>query len=321
MVSFLDKLKRGLRRTRASLTEGVRSSLGRGLLDDQQVDEIERLLIEADVGVIASERLLDCLRELVSSGEASSALEVETALRDEMVAILGGGAPAATPAPGDSSAAPTPHVVLVVGVNGVGKTTTIGKLAYRYQAAERSVLMGSCDTFRAAAGDQLEIWAGRAGTEIVRQRDGADPAAVAFDAVAAAESRGIDTVILDTAGRLHNKANLMAELEKIRRVVNRRLSGAPHEVLLCIDATTGQNGIRQAREFHASLGLTGLVLTKLDGTARGGVVVAIAADLGLPVAYVGVGEGIDDLIPFDAEDFVEALFAADQSGPPAGGDR
>jgi fused signal recognition particle receptor len=312
MATFFDRLKRGLTRTRATLTEGVRASLGRGPLDAERADALERLLIQADVGVLATERLLERLAE---RGAAAGDADLEAVLRDEMVAILEGAGPRGDGAVAADTSHDDPHVVMVIGVNGVGKTTTIGKLAHGMQTAGRSVLIGSCDTFRAAAGDQLEIWAQRAGSEIVRQRDGADPAAVAFDTLVAAQSRGTDVVLLDTAGRLHNKANLMAELAKIHRVIGRRLPGAPHEVLLCLDATTGQNGIRQAREFNAALGVTGLVLTKLDGTARGGVVVAIAADLGLPVAHVGVGEAIDDLIPFDARTFVDALFADEEAGP------
>jgi fused signal recognition particle receptor len=209
--------------------------------------------------------------------------------------------------------------MMVVGVNGVGKTTTIGKLAKREVDQGRKVLIGACDTFRAAAGEQLETWAERAGVEIVRQRGGADPAAVAYDAVAAGEARDADLVILDTAGRLHNRANLMEELKKVHRVVNRRLDGAPHEVLLCLDATTGQNAIRQAQLFNAAIGITGLILAKLDGTARGGVVVAIAGELGLKVDLVGVGEGIDDLVPFDPRDFVEALFEEPSTASAGGG--
>lgn len=311
MATLFDKLKRGLSRTRASLTEGLRASLGRGRLDEDAAEQIERLLIEADVGVEATDRLLDRLRE--AQVETTT---VEDILRLEMRSILAGGETGVRGVTVESSesepllvipAGHTPHVIMFVGVNGVGKTTTIGKVAQRLAAEGRAVLLGSCDTFRAAAGEQLDVWAQRAGAQILRQKDGADPASVAFDAVASAQSKAADVVLLDTAGRLHNKANLMEELRKIQRVVARRMPGAPHEVLLCLDATTGQNGIRQAREFHKVLGITGLVLTKLDGTARGGILVALAAKFGLPVHAIGVGEGIDDLQPFDAEEFAKAI--------------
>jgi fused signal recognition particle receptor len=307
MATLFDKLRQGLKRTRATLGAGVLGGLGRGHLDDDTAEELERALIEADIGVAAAERIVERLRADVGGGS------VGEALRTEIHALL---SRERDDAPPEQRHQDSPEIILVVGVNGVGKTTTIGKLAHRLQQDGKRVLVGSCDTFRAAAGDQLEVWVERAGAELVRQRDGSDPASVAFDAVVAGEARGVDTVILDTAGRLHNKANLMAELKKIRRVVSRRRPGAPHEILLVLDATTGQNGIRQAREFDAALGVSGLILTKLDGTARGGVVVAITAELGLPVRFIGVGEGIDDLVPFDAGVFIDALFARESDGPP-----
>ncbi len=305
--SFLDKLRQGLARTRASFAAGMRGALGRGRVDDDLFADLERALIAADVGVTATEELIGRLRERVRGEGLADPGRVEAALKEELLHLLetAGGRTTGRPAP---PARTRPHVIMVIGVNGVGKTTTIGKLARREVDAGRRVLIGACDTFRAAAGEQLEAWAERAGVEIVRQRDGADPAAVAFDAVAAGAARGADVILIDTAGRLHTKENLMEELKKIHRVVARRLAGAPHEVLLCLDATTGQNAIRQARMFDAALGVTGLVLAKLDGTARGGVVVAIASELGLRVDLVGVGEGIDDLVPFDPRDFVEAMF-------------
>ncbi len=311
MPSIFDKLRQGLARTRQNLAAGMRGALNRGRVDDELFADFERLLIAADCGVEATETLLERLRNRVRTEHISDPVAAEEALKQEIVALL----ESAAAVPADPTLRARPHVVMVVGVNGVGKTTTIGKLAKREMDAGRRVLIGACDTFRAAAGEQLEAWAERAGVEIVRQRAGADPAAVAFDAVGAAEARVADVVLLDTAGRLHNKANLMEELKKVRRVVARRLAGAPHEVLLCLDATTGQNAIRQARLFDAAAGVTGLVLAKLDGTARGGVVVAIASELKLPVALVGVGEGIDDLVPFTARAFVDAMF---EGAVPAG---
>lgn len=315
MPSIFDKLRQGLARTRQSLAASLRGALDRGRVDEELFDDLERILIAADVGVEATATLLTRLRERVRVEHLSTATAVETALQEEIVALLES---APRVAPVDPAHRMRPHVIMLVGVNGVGKTTTIGKLAKREMDAGRRVLVGACDTFRAAAGEQLAAWAERAGVEIVRQRSGADPAAVAFDAVAAGESRGVDVILLDTAGRLHTKANLMEELRKVHRVVARRLAGAPHEVLLCLDATTGQNAIRQAKLFDATTGITGLVLAKLDGTARGGVVVAIANELKLPVEMVGVGEGIDDLVPFDARAFVEALFEEGAGRPGRG---
>jgi len=316
MLSIIDKLRQGLARTRQSLAASLRGALDRGRVDEDLFADFERVLIAADVGVEATETLLARLRERVRAESLATPAAAEMALKAEIVALLES-VPRATPA--DPARRARPHVIMLVGVNGVGKTTTIGKLAKREMDAGRRVLVGACDTFRAAAGEQLAAWAERAGVEIVRQRSGADPAAVAFDAVAAGESRGVDVILLDTAGRLHTKANLMEELKKVHRVVARRLAGAPHEVLLCLDATTGQNAIRQAKLFDSTTGITGLVLAKLDGTARGGVVVAIANELKLPVEMVGVGEGIDDLVPFDAQAFVEAMFEETGAGHPGGG--
>ena len=260
----------------------------------ETLDALEDALISADVGLAATERIL----EAVKADRIGSIRE-----RVERV-MLGIFADVHAPPP----AVTTPHVVLVVGVNGTGKTTTVGKLANLYRGQGRSVMVCAADTFRAAAVEQLAVWADRAGVDLIRAQSGADPAAVTFDAVSAARARGRDIVIVDTAGRLHTRANLMAELDKIRRVVGRAVAGAPHEVLLVLDATVGQNGLVQAREFMAASGANGIVLTKLDGTAKGGVAVAIAHDLKVPIRYVGVGEAIDDLIPFDAATYVDALF-------------
>jgi len=261
--------------------------------DDEAWERLEEALIRSDVGVPAT-------AELVSRLEARGDIgELEDALAEEAEALFGGPPTLALDA--------RPSVVLVVGVNGTGKTTTIGKLAQKLREHGRSVLVGAADTFRAAAEEQLEIWAERAGADFVGASRGADPAAVAYDAVEAARARGHDVVIVDTAGRLHTQANLMAELQKVQRVIAGRIEGAPHETLLVVDATTGQNGLQQARLFGEAVGVTGVALTKLDGSARGGVAIAIAFELGLPVKLVGVGEGVDDLRPFDAHDYARAL--------------
>ena len=300
-MGFLDKIKQGLGRTRDALFGQVAQVFAPDhKLTDQDYETLESALLRADVGPAATARILDGVRKRIgaasTSGEASEPLG---ALRAEVEAILGAG-----PAP---AAAGRPHVTLIVGVNGTGKTTTIAKLAHRYKEAGDSVLLVACDTFRAAAADQLEIWANRSGVEILRQKEGADPAAVAFDGMARAVSRGVARVIVDTAGRLHVKANLMSELEKIRRVIARAVPGAPHETLLVLDATTGQNGLAQAREFEKAVPLTGVALTKLDGTAKGGVALAIAEATRTPIRWVGVGEGMEDLLPFDPKEFAAAL--------------
>jgi fused signal recognition particle receptor len=311
MPTLLDRFRQGLARTRESFAQVLRGALGRGRVDAELFSELEQLLIGADVGVAATEELLAAVREQIEETGTRDVAAVESILKQEIGRLLASAAeqsPRVEPASG-------PEVVMVVGVNGVGKTTTIGKLARSEREAGRKVLIGACDTFRAAASEQLEGWASRAGVDIVRQRDGSDPAAVAFDALQAAAARQVDVVLLDTAGRLHNKQNLMQELKKVHRVVAQKIPGAPHEVLLCLDATTGQNAIRQARLFDAAIGVDGLVLAKLDGTARGGVVVAIARELRLPVRMVGVGEGIEDLVPFDPEAFVDALFSPASTTP------
>lgn len=301
-MAFFDKIRSGLARTRHSVMGQVNSVLhGFSKVDDSVYDDLEEVLVAADVGVPTAEYLIGRLRERVRAEKVSDPDGVRSALQHVMAEEL----------QGDTALHLTtkPSVILVVGVNGVGKTTTIGKLAASLTAGGQKVLLAAADTFRAAAAEQLQIWADRAGTQMVRQQEGSDPAAVLFDALAAAKARDCDVVIGDTAGRLHNRKNLMDELGKISHVVDRELPGCARENLLVVDATTGQNAIAQARAFGEAAGLTGVVLTKLDGTARGGVIFAIRHELGLPVKFIGVGEGIDDLQPFDAEEFVAALFA------------
>ena len=300
-MGFLDKIKQGLGRTRDALFGQVAQVFSPDhKLTDEDYTALEAALLRADVGPGATDRILEGVRaRLTRSAKANAPADPLDALRAEVEGLLGAGPPAALDA--------RPHVTLVVGVNGTGKTTTIAKLAHREKAAGRSVLLVACDTFRAAAADQLEIWANRSGVEILRQKEGADPAAVAFDGMARAVNRGVERVIVDTAGRLHVKANLMSELEKIRRVIGRAIPGAPHETLLVLDATVGQNGLAQAREFEKAVPLTGIVLTKLDGTAKGGVALAIVEATRTPIRWVGVGEGMEDLVPFDAKEFAAAL--------------
>ncbi len=307
--NFLEKFKQGLSKTREGLSGKINEVLRRSRgLDDETLEEIEEILIGADVGVSATLRIIDRLRERLRHTAAPERSEawIRRQLETELLEILRAVEPRFSEPP-----VTTPHVILVAGVNGSGKTTTIGKLACRYAAQGKRVLLAACDTYRAAAIDQLSIWAERSGAEIVRHQPGADAASVAYDALAAARSRGMDVVMIDTAGRLHTSINLMEELKKIHRVLGRRLPGAPHESLLVLDATTGQNAVAQARQFQADIGITGLVLAKLDGTARGGIVIAIADELGLPVRMVGLGEGRDDLSDFEPEAFVTALFEGD----------
>jgi len=309
-VGFLDRITQGLRKTRDALLGSVASVLQPGRkLSDEDFDALEAALLRADVGPAATDRLLQGVRDRLADpawkGDACDALsaEVESILR-----VAPG--PAEPPPGGNGSA--RPHVVLVIGVNGTGKTTSIAKLARRHREAGESVLLVAADTFRAAAADQLEVWAERAGADIVSGAPNADPASVAFDGMTRARSRSYDRVIIDTAGRLHVKSNLMEELKKIRRVVEKAVPGAPHETLLVLDATTGQNGLSQARVFHAALGVTGIVLTKLDGTAKGGIVLAIADALHLPIRWVGVGEAMEDLLAFEPAGFARALVSAPQ---------
>jgi fused signal recognition particle receptor len=305
-MGIFDKLKQGLQKTSQQLKDRLdRLDEMVGLaspgapaaeIDVETAEQLEELLLMADVGVAASGEIVEAVRKRQRRGESLRQL-----VKDEMLRVLEASA-------STSSSSGTPHVMLIVGVNGVGKTTTIGKLANQMREAGRKPLICAADTFRAAAVDQLQIWADRAGVDIIRARDGSDPAAVVFDALTAAKSRQRDVVLVDTAGRLHTRTNLMNELDKIRRVAGREVPGAPHEVLLVLDATVGQNGLAQAREFTNVAGVTGIVLTKLDGTAKGGIAVAIAHDLKLPIRYVGVGEGVDDLLPFSPRDYVDAIF-------------
>lgn len=301
--------RRGLWGRLAERLKGTRQAIGGSIdrlalgrkIDEEVLEELEEVLVSADLGVQTSLRLIDQLRGRVRRQELGDAAALKAALKEGIAQVL---AQAAAPPQRDQR----PHVVMVVGVNGVGKTTTIGKLAHRFVSEGRSVRLAAGDTFRAAAGEQLAVWAQRSGCDLVGGKHGADPSAVAYDALEAALSRERDLLIIDTAGRLHTKVNLMEELKKIQRVLAKRLPGAPHEVLLVLDATTGQNALQQARLFHQAVPLTGLVLTKLDGTAKGGVVVAIADELKLPICFVGLGEGLEDLRPFSPAEFVEAIF-------------
>ena len=301
--SLLEKLKSGVQKTRAGLVSALEDALqGKKEIDADLLDELEATLISADIGVRTSTDILDGIRQRVARHQLADAAELKGLIRERLLEILQASerAPARVSEP--------PAVVLVVGVNGSGKTTTIGKLANRFKNERRSVILCAADTFRAAAIEQLEIWGERTGSPVVRQNAGSDPSAVLFDAVQAAKSRKVDYVIVDTAGRLQTKENLMAELHKMTRTAKKVIPEAPHEVLLVLDATTGQNGLEQARKFTETCGVTGIVLTKLDGTAKGGIVVAIARELDLPIRYIGVGEKVDDLLPFDAEKFIQSLF-------------
>jgi len=303
--NLFERLKAGIQKTRRGLVERLDQVFaGKKQIDAELLEELEFTLITADIGVRTTAEILELVRARADRRELADASEVKNLIREHLLEVLQAADRPPTPV------AEPPAVILVVGVNGTGKTTTIGKLAWRFKNEGRSVLLCAADTFRAAAIEQLEIWGQRVGVDVIRQKPGADPSAVLFDALQAARARKADGVIVDTAGRLHTKSNLMAELEKMRRTAQRLVPGAPHEVLLVLDATTGQNGLEQARRFTESSGVTGIVLTKLDGTAKGGVVVAIVRELNLPVRYVGVGEKLDDLLPFDPEKFVASLFEA-----------
>ena len=300
-MGFFEKIKNGLKKTRDSVisrVEGVLHSFTK--IDEDFFEELEESLILCDIGVQTSGRICDRLRARIKETDAKDPDQIKGIMKEIILELLG--------APEPLLIGTKPSVILMIGVNGVGKTTTIGKLAAQLKSQGKRVLIGAADTFRAAAIDQLEIWAERAGVELVKHGEGADPAAVVYDAVSAGKARGCDVVLCDTAGRLHNKKNLMNELAKISRVIDREAESCDKEVLLVLDATTGQNGVNQAREFKEAAGLTGIVLTKLDGTAKGGIVIAIKDDLGLPVKYIGVGEQLDDLQPFDPAAFVDALF-------------
>jgi len=303
-----DRLEEGLEKTRSSfLGKLSRAVAGKDTVDEEVLDDLEEVLVTSDVGVKTTLEIIGRIEERVARDRYLSTSELQGIIRDEIADLLLAAEPE-RPADFDAPLPNRPHVIMVVGVNGVGKTTSIGKIAHRYKSAGKQVLLGAADTFRAAAIEQLDIWAQRAGVPIVKQHHGADPAAVAFDTLAAAKTRTADVVLIDTAGRLHTKGGLMDELAKVKRVMDRQVAGAPHEVLLVLDASTGQNAIRQAEEFTRSVEVTGLVLTKLDGTAKGGIAIGISHEFAIPVKYIGVGEGIEDLQVFDRQAFVSALF-------------
>ena len=301
---FFDRMKEAVTRTRENLAARIEdvASIGKEI-DRATLDDLEAILIGADLGTVTTQQVLGNLREKADRRQIKDVSELKRLLKEELLAILD-----VTDKQPVRKVNGTPEVILVVGVNGAGKTTTIGKLAQNFRSEGKTVLLCAADTFRAAAIEQLEIWGQRTGTEVIRNTAGSDPSAVLFDALQAASSRKTDYVIVDTAGRLHTKTGLMAELEKMRRIAQRVIPGSPHETLLVMDGTTGQNGLQQARLFTQSAGVTGIVLTKLDGTAKGGVVIAISRELGLPVRYVGVGEKAGDLLPFNPREFVESLF-------------
>lgn len=303
--TLLEKLKSGVQKTRAGLVSRIEDVIsGRKQIDAELLEELEYTLISADIGVATTNEILERIRERVDRKLVGDSSELRGLIREYLLEVL------------ESNSRPLafvdepPAVIMVVGVNGAGKTTTIGKLTAHFKGEGHTVMLCAADTFRAAAIEQLEVWGERTDTRVIRQQTGADPSAVVFDALQAAKSAKTDYVIVDTAGRLQTKTNLMAELEKMSRTADRVIPGAPHEVLLVLDATTGQNGLEQARKFTETSGVTGIVLTKLDGTAKGGVVVAIARELALPIRFVGVGEKVDDLLPFDPEKFIDSLFAA-----------
>lgn len=302
-ASWWGRLQQAAARTREQLTERMDDVLlGKKEIDPQVFSDLEAVLLASDLGLETTTEVLTRLRDRAQRKDLADVAALRAALREELASLLRSLSPAPQSPDGK------PHVVFLVGVNGTGKTTTVAKLARRWQSDGRRVILCAADTFRAAAGEQLEIWAERLGAELLRQKPGADPAAVVHDAVSAARSRAADLVLVDTAGRLHTKSNLMAELEKMKRVAGRLVAGAPHEILLVLDATTGQNGLAQARQFTQSVGITGIVLTKLDGTAKGGIAIAIARELRLPIRYLGVGEQADDLLDFDPDAYVASLF-------------
>ncbi|MBI5648411.1 MAG: signal recognition particle-docking protein FtsY [Ignavibacteriae bacterium] len=313
-MGFLDalkltRLKEGLMKTRDDVVRKVTRVLrAKRKIDESLLDEIEEILILGDVGVGATSRIVDNLRDRVKKERYEDASELLALLKEEVAALFGVNDVRSDGTSIEIPAGARPYVIMIVGVNGVGKTTTIGKLAHNYRSSGKRVVIGAADTFRAAANEQLEVWATRAGVDIIQQQHGSDPAAVAFDTLQAAMARDADVVIIDTAGRLHTKTNLMEELKKIKRVLAKLMPEAPHDVLLVLDATTGQNAIQQAQQFAQAVDVTGLVVTKLDGTAKGGVVIGVSGELAIPVKYIGVGEQIDDLQVFDRESFVDALF-------------
>ena len=298
-MSFFQKLKAGLSKTKEGMLKNLDSLFGGHKIEEEFYEELEEILIMSDVGAAVSDKIVSQLRAKVKETGCRDTAEAKELLKEIIVQLMQGGE--------ELNLSTQPSVILVIGVNGVGKTTTIGKMAHDLTKKGKKVLLGAADTFRAAAIDQLQIWADRAGVDMVKHTEGADPAAVVFDTITAGKARHADVIICDTAGRLHNKKNLMDELSKITRVIGREAPGCATEFLLVLDATTGQNGLIQARQFKEAAGLTGIVLTKLDGTAKGGIVIAIAKELGVPVKLAGVGEGVDDLKPFDAKEYVEAI--------------
>ena len=305
MRGLFEKLKEGLSKTRQGFVEKIDHLLtGRGAIDQDLLDELEGVLFSADLGVKTSGQLIEGVRKGLKRGDLQEAEKVKDFIRQEILRILQMGE---KPLSIDFSQT-KPFLFMVVGVNGVGKTTTIAKIAHHYSSQGKKVLIGAADTFRAAAVEQLEVWAKRVGADLIKQSKGSDPSAVAFDSVHAARARGMDLVFIDTAGRLHTKVNLMEELKKVKRIIAREHPGAPHEILLVLDATTGQNAISQAKLFHEAIGVTGIALTKLDGTAKGGIIIGITDELKIPIRYIGVGEGMDDLREFNASEFAQALF-------------
>lgn len=306
-MGFFKKLNLGLKKTRDNMSGAINAALyGKNEIDDDFYEDLEEILVMADVGVNTAEEIVSKLKDVVFKKNLHRASDVKKEIKAIVADILKGGE--------EIDMITIPSVILVIGVNGVGKTTSIGKMAAMFKEEGKKVILGAADTFRAAAIDQLEIWADRAGVDIVKHKEGADPAAVVFDTISAGKARNADIIICDTAGRLHNKKNLMEELAKIYRVIDRQLPYADREILLVLDATTGQNAVNQAKEFKEIAEITGIILTKLDGTAKGGVVLAIKNDLKVPVKFIGVGEGIDDLRAFNAADFAEALFEEDKDG-------
>lgn len=303
-MGFFKKLNKGLKKTRDNMSGAINAALyGKNEIDDEFYDELEEILVMADVGVNTSAEIVEKLRDAVFKKNLRKAKDVKEEIKNIVADMLSGGE--------TIDMVTIPSVILVIGVNGVGKTTSIGKMAAMFKEEGKKVILGAADTFRAAAIDQLEIWADRAGVDIVKHKEGADPAAVVFDTISAGKARNADIIVCDTAGRLHNKKNLMDELAKIYRVIDRQLPYADREIFLVLDATTGQNAVNQAKEFKDVAEITGIILTKLDGTAKGGVVLAIKNDLKVPVKFIGVGEGIDDLRPFDPKAFAEGLFEED----------
>lgn len=302
-MGFFDRLKEGLSKTRKGITEKIDQVLiSFGKIDDELFDELEEVLITSDIGMDTALRIIEGVKKKVKEGKVTDPLKVKTLLKEELVDILGGET-------SNLDIEPSPAVIMIIGVNGVGKTTSIGKIAYMLKKDGKKVMIAAADTFRAAAIDQLQIWSNRVGVEMIRQEEGSDPAAVIYDAIQAARARKSDVLICDTAGRLHTKKNLMEELRKISRIIDREIPNAKRENLLVLDATTGQNAVSQAKTFSEVTDISGIILTKLDGTAKGGIVIAIKAALDIPVKLIGVGEQLDDLQPFNSKDFVEALFS------------